>query len=116
MEIGSSDLLAQPAGQKRRAAPDRVAGSRFKDTPDERTGHLRRKDDGDALRGDAACAEPKEGAARRFLADGFGRFEVGEAAGARPPAVALHLAVGVHGQWRSRNSGVAGPVAAHKSP
>ena len=114
-ECGRGDLCAELAGEKRRVTPDGVARGGFKDGADEGAGDLRREDDGDALGGNFARAQAAKGAACGFFADGLGRFEIGQAAGAGPPAVALHLAVGVHGQRRGGDAGVAGAVAAHEA-
>ena len=79
-------------------APDGIAGSGFKDRANERACDFRREDDGDALRGNVAGAEAANGAACGLLAHIFRRFEKRETARAGPPAVALHGAVGVHGE------------------
>jgi len=69
---------ARPTGQqKRRAAPRSSRPGGLEDRTNQRTGHLRRKDDGEPAAWGPAGAQSAQGAARRFLADRFGRVEVG---------------------------------------
>ncbi len=73
------------------------------------------EDDGGFLRGDAARAEAAEGAARGFVADGFGVFELGGGAGVRVPVVALHVAVFVLRDGRGGEAAVAAAVFAEEA-
>src|ERR1700734_3574409 len=95
--------------------PDGVARGGLKDGTDERASHFRREDDGNSLGGNAPRAETANRAACGFLPDGFGGFEIAEAARSGPPAIALHVAVAIHGQRSCGDTGVAGAIAAHKA-